>query len=45
MTRRRNDPQLVRGQYAMIGETRAVPDDVELPLRVRSRGVVFVASK
>lgn len=36
---------LVEYRDSMMVATRPVPDDVELPLRVGSRGVVFVAAK
>lgn len=36
---------LVEYQRSLMTETQPVPEDVALPLRVHSRGVVFVASK
>ena len=36
---------LVNYQRSMITDTRPVPEDIELPLRVHSRGVVFTATK
>jgi SAM-dependent methyltransferase len=41
----RDRETLVDYQQSMMAETRPVPTDVVLPLRVHSRGVVFVASK
>ena len=36
---------LVNYQRSMLTETQPVPENVTLPLRVHSRGVVFVATK
>jgi SAM-dependent methyltransferase len=41
----RDRETLVNYQRSMIADTQPVPERVELPLRVHSRGVVFVASK
>ena len=41
----RDRQTLVEYQRSLMTETQPLPDDVELPLRVHSRGVVFVASK
>jgi SAM-dependent methyltransferase len=41
----RDRQTLVEYQQSMLIETQPVPDEVELPLRVHSRGVIFVASK
>ncbi len=41
----RDRETLVEYQQSMMAETQPVPDEVDLPLFVHSRGVVFVASK
>ena len=41
----RDRQTLVNYQRSMLTDTQPVPDDVLLPLRVHSRGVVFVAAK
>jgi len=41
----RDRQTLVDYQQSMLTDTQPVPDDVPLPLRVHSRGVVFVATK
>lgn len=41
----RDRETLVNYQRSMITDTQPVPDEVPLPMRVHSRGVVFVATK
>jgi SAM-dependent methyltransferase len=41
----RDRQTLVDYQASLMVETQPVPDDVPLPFRVHSRGVVFVATK
>ncbi|MGZ4292428.1 MAG: class I SAM-dependent methyltransferase [Gaiellaceae bacterium] len=41
----RDRETLVNYQRSMIADTQPVPDDVPLPLRVHSRGVVFAATR
>jgi SAM-dependent methyltransferase len=41
----RDRQTLVNYQQSMIADTQPVPEHVELPMRVHSRGVIFVATK
>lgn len=41
----RDRQTLVNYQRSMLADTQPVPEDVQLPLRVHARGVIFVATK